>query len=89
MVAGFRADSHQQHAVQLVQHSAIQLREACIQKLDARHKLKQKEIEALLSKRDAGHLVLSLRHRDAQLASLESRVQCLVSAARQGLATQT
>jgi len=82
VAASFRADSHQQDAVQLLEDSAIQLTEARMQKLDAQHKLKQKEVEALLSKRDTGRLAFSLRHRDAQLADLESRVQHLVSALR-------
>ncbi len=89
MAASFRADSDQQEAVQMFKDSASQLQEARLQKLDAQHKLKLKEIEALLSKRDAGRLALSLRHRDAQLVSLESHVQRLISAARQGLASQT
>ena len=82
VAASFRADSNQQDAVQLLEDSAIQLREARIQKLDAQHKLKQKEVEALLSKRDAGKLAYLLRNRDAQVADLQSRVQRLVSALR-------
>lgn len=89
LAASFRADSNQQDAVQILEDSASQLTDTRIQKLDAQHKLKQKEVEALLSKRDAGRLALSLRHSDAQLASLESHVQRLVSAARQGLTSQT
>jgi len=82
VAASFRADSHQQDAVRLLQDSASQLREARIQKLDAQHKLKQKEVEALLSKRDAGRLAYLLRNNDAHVADLESRVQRLVSALR-------
>ncbi|DBB04315.1 TPA: hypothetical protein ACH3X1_012807 [Trebouxia sp. C0004] len=80
--ASFRANLNQQGAVQLLEDSAGQLGEARIQKLDAQHKLKQKEVEALLSKRDAGRMAYLLRNRDAQVAYLERRVQRLVSALR-------